>query len=91
MPFQSPWASRSSMRNNDSPRLPLSAPSGRASASAMSEVAADVNHLVPCNDQLPSALMYAAVAVALTSEPPVFSVIHCPDVHAFSRAVSLGT
>src|SRR6185312_3918331 len=61
------------------PRLPLSAPSGRASVSAACDVVADVNHFVPYNRNCdPSRL--ATVDVADTSDPPVRSVIHCPAV-----------
>ena len=91
MPFHVPSGLRSSRRNSESARLPSPAPSGRANASEMSAVVADVNHFVPCKVHQPSPASRASVPVRPTSEPPSFSVIHWPLVHAFARAVSFGT
>ena len=51
-----------------------------------------MNHLVPHRRQVPSTCR-AMVSLAPTSEPPVRSVIHWPEVHmrAGSREVSRGT
>jgi hypothetical protein len=57
----------------------------------MSAVVAEVNHFVPERRHPPAPSGRAAVAVRLTSEPPVASVIHCPEVHASRLAVSRGT
>src|ERR671927_1888191 len=51
----------------------------RASVMAICDVVADVNHLVPYRRYWPFSSR-ATVDVPLTSEPPVRSVIHCPDV-----------
>src|SRR5690242_16743889 len=50
---------------------------------------ADVNHLVPYSRYVPPSHR-AIVDVPLTSDPPVRSIIHCPDVQkrAGSREVS---
>ena len=58
----------------------------------MSVVVAEVNHFVPYSVQTPEASARATVPVRPTSEPPSFSVIHCPLVHAVgSREVRRAT
>ncbi len=54
-------------------------PSGLPSVSAICAVVAEVNHFVPYSFH-PSGDFLATVCVSPTSEPPVRSVIHCPDV-----------
>ena len=76
-------------RRGRGPREPAGFPSGRASASAISAVVAEVNHFVPKSRQ-PSAVRAARRSrCRTTSEPPVRSVIHCPLVHA-RRGVARG-
>src|SRR5215467_7711390 len=79
-------------RNGASARLPAPAPSGRASATAIAESAAEQNHFSPVSRHTPPS--WAAVVVDRdTSEPPCDSVIHCPLVTAVSGSVdtSLGS
>jgi hypothetical protein len=93
MPLILPSASRIGTWNIASPEPPGPPPSGRASASAMSAVTAEVNHLTPRSRHVPSSARDATVSDRPTSLPPARSVIHCPDVHASSgsREVSRRT
>src|SRR3989304_7574653 len=74
-------------RNIARPRVPAGAPSGRASVSAMSQLAFEQNHLSPQRRQVPSASRRATVTAAPTSEPPVFSVIHWVPCHSSAGSV----
>ena len=82
-----PRSSRTGTKNSARPAEPGGLPSGRARVSAISAVVAEVNHLVPDSRQLPSASWRATVSDSPTSEPPVRSVIHCPEVHAVAGSV----
>jgi hypothetical protein len=77
-----PASSRTGTKNSARPRLPAGLPSGRPRVSAISAVVAEVNHLVPYSRQPPAPSWRATVSVVRpTSEPPVRSVIHWPEVH----------
>ena len=69
--------------------MPGGAPSGRASVKAMSALALEQNHLSPQSRQSPSASWRATVVAAPTSEPPVFSVIHCVPWQSASMSVAV--
>ncbi len=51
-----------------------------ASTSRMSDIGAEVNHLWPVSDHVPSDRGTAVVVLARTSEPPCFSVIDMPAI-----------
>ena len=72
----------------------------RARRTVMAESVAEENHLNPSIRQGPrdwpsgavptwSPMNVATVSVCDTSLPPVRSVIHCPDVHAFTGSVEV--
>src|SRR5215475_4183767 len=75
-------------------RLPGAAPSGRASATAISASAAEQNHFSPVSRQASSVPVggRALVVEREMSDPPCDSVIHCPLVIACAGSVdtSLG-
>ena len=85
--FLLPSGRRLGTRNIASPRVPSGAPSGRASVSASSALATEVNHLSPHRRHCPSAPRRATVVEAPTSEPPVRSVIHCVPCQSASNSV----
>ena len=61
----------------------------QAKAKEMSESIAEVNHLYPKSSCSPS-FSTARVSVAFaTSDPPLFSVIHCPEVQNLAGSLEV--